>query len=264
MSKVIDLSLFQVGLAALLVLINGIISILFRLGIGRKLLIASLRTVIQLLIVGYLLTFVFQLESAPVVWGIFLIMVLTATQAAIKRNPYRYPGMYLNGFSVMFVTSGLLTLYATAVIISVEPPHTPQYFIPLAGMILGNTMNGISVGLERFIRALDLEHEQIESMLAWGASSWEACRRIVAEAVTTGMIPTINSMAVVGIVSLPGMMTGQILAGADPGVAVRYQIIIMFLIAAGTGLGTTGVVLLSFRQLFNKQHRLLREQLKAR
>ncbi|MHC5541752.1 ABC transporter permease, partial [Singulisphaera rosea] len=92
---------------------------------------------------------------------------------------------------------------------------------------------------------------------ALGATRWEAARRPIQESVRTGMIPTINAMMVVGIVSLPGMMTGQLLAGVAPVEAVKYQIVIMFLISSGTALGTVGVVLLSYRRLFNVDHQFL-------
>jgi putative ABC transport system permease protein len=121
-------------------------------------------------------------------------------------------------------------------------------------MILGNTLNGISLGLDRLGGELAAQRLHVESLLALGATRWEAARQPVQKAVRTGMIPIINAMMVVGIVSLPGMMTGQLLAGISPIQAVRYQIVILFLIASGTALGTVSVVLLSYRRLFNEQH----------
>ena len=124
-------------------------------------------------------------------------------------------------------------------------------------MILGNTLNGVSLGLDRLGEELDAKRDQVEALLALGATRWEAARAPIQQAVRTGMIPIVNSMMVVGLVSLPGMMTGQLLAGADPIQAVMYQIVIMFLIAAGTSLGTLSVVLLSYRRLFNQDHQFL-------
>jgi putative ABC transport system permease protein len=149
---------------------------------------------------------------------------------------------------------GSLALF---VLIGVKPWYSPQYAIPLLGMILGNTLNGISLGLDRLGSALAAQRPQVEAMLALGATRWEAARAPVREAVRTGLIPMLNSMMVVGIVSLPGMMTGQILAGSSPIEAVKYQIVIMFLIASGTALGTVSVVLLSYRRLFNASHQFL-------
>jgi putative ABC transport system permease protein len=124
-------------------------------------------------------------------------------------------------------------------------------------MVLGNTLKGISVGLNTFTEALVNRRDQVESLLALGATRWEAARAPVQHAVRTGMIPIINSMMVVGIVSLPGMMTGQLVSGMAPIQAVKYQIVIMFLIASATALGTVGVVTLSFLRLFNGNHQFL-------
>ena len=113
-------------------------------------------------------------------------------------------------------------------------------------MILGNTLNGISLGLDRLGEQLASKRDQVETLLALGATRWEAARAFIQQAVRTGMIPMINSMMIVGLVSLPGMMTGQLLGGTPPEQAVRYQIVIMFLLAAGTaGDGERGAVGLS-------------------
>ena len=108
------------------------------------------------------------------------------------------------------------------------------------------------------------ESSRVEMILALGGSRWEAAQEAIRQAVRAGMIPTLNQMTVVGIVSLPGMMTGQVLAGESPVDAVRYQIVIMFLIAASSALGTVGAVLLTYRRLFSVSHRFLRERLEER
>ena len=162
----------------------------------------------------------------------------------------------------MWASSWLMTAFAlVGVLGNVVPWYHPQYSIPLLGMILGNTLNGISLGLGRLGEELMSRRSQVEMMLTLGATSWEAARNSVRQAVRTGMIPTINAMMVTGIVSLPGMMTGQLLSGIRPMEAVKYQIVIMFLIASGTALGTIGVVLLSFRQLFDSFHRFRSDRL---
>ena len=123
-------------------------------------------------------------------------------------------------------------------------------------MILGNTLNGISIGLNTFLEATVADRDRIEMRLSLGANRWEAGRPLLQQAVRTGMIPIINSMMIVGLVSLPGMMTGQLLAGASPLQAVRYQIVIMFLIASATAIGTVTVVLFGFLRLLNRDHQL--------
>ena len=252
-----DLSYYQVGFAALLVLINGSISAFLGLGLGRRLLLAAACTVVQLLLVGLVLEWVFRVDRWYVVLGLMLVMTAVAGSAAIRRVSFRYPGILLSSVVSVWASSWLVTSLALFVIVPVRPWYTPQYAIPLLGMILGNTLSGISLGLDRLGGELASKRPQVEAILALGGTRWEAAREPVQQAVRTAMIPLINSMMVVGIVSLPGMMTGQILAGASPLGAVKYQIVIMFLIASGTALGAVGVVLLSYRKLFNAHHQFL-------
>jgi putative ABC transport system permease protein len=149
-------------------------------------------------------------------------------------------------------------------VIRIHPWYEPQYAIPILGMILGNTLTGVSLGIERMTQELTSGRNTIEMILALGGSRWEAAQEAIRQAVRAGMIPTLNQMTVVGIVSLPGMMTGQVLAGESPEDAVRYQIVIMFLIAASSALGTVGAVLLTYRRLFSSSHRFLRDRLVER
>jgi len=262
MAGYIELTYWQVAWAALLIVTNGVISIVLRLKMEKSLLIASLRTVVQLLLVGLVLQWVFQLDRWYVVIGLAALMTLIAGVTAASRNERRYPGLWLNTIVSVWASSWLITGFALfAVIRGLEKWYEPQYLIPLLGMVLGNTLNGISVGLNTFTEALVSRRGQVESLLAMGATRWEAARLPVQQAVRTGMIPIINSMMVVGVVSLPGMMTGQLVSGMEPAETVKYQIVIMFLVASATALGTVGVVILSFWRLFNSHHQFLRERL---
>ncbi len=139
--------------------------------------------------------------------------------------------------------------------------YQPQYAVPLMGMILGNTMNGVSLGQAALIDALLSRRDRVETLLAMGATRWEAASDPIRHAVRTGMIPLVNMMMVVGLVNLPGMMTGQILSGTRPIEAVKYQIVIMFLVASSAALGTVAVVLLSFLRLFSRDHQFLATRL---
>jgi putative ABC transport system permease protein len=159
----------------------------------------------------------------------------------------------------MAASSLMITVTATRLIVGVTPWFAPHYLIPLLGMVLGNTMNGISLSIDHLLESLSERRAEVEMELALGASRWEAARGPLSQAIRRGMIPITNTMMVVGIVALPGMMTGQILAGADPLVAVKYQIMIMFMIAAGTALGSMTASLLAYRRLFNSKHQLRSE-----
>jgi putative ABC transport system permease protein len=145
--------------------------------------------------------------------------------------------------------------------ISPDPWYDPRYAIPILGMILGNTMNGVSVGLDRLVSGAVVRRAAIEARLMLGATASEAMRGVSREAMRAGLIPTVNGMAAAGLVSLPGMMTGQILAGVEPVEAVKYQILIMFLIAGGTGLGLLAAVMAAARRLTDSRHRLRLDRL---
>jgi putative ABC transport system permease protein len=260
----IELSWLDLALAASLVLVNGLVSAWLGLGLGRKLLVAALRTVVQLLLLGYVLVAVFEWQTAVGVLAIGLAMIALAGRESIRRTGRRYAGIQLDAFVSLVVAGGGTALLATAAIVRVDPWWEPQYLIPLLGMVLGNALTGIGLGLERCMSQLDEGRARVELLLALGATRWEAARPVAGEAVRQGMIPILNSMSVVGLVTIPGMMTGQILGGVSPLLAARYQILIMFLISAATAAGVTGVVLLCVRALFDAQHRLRLERLHRR
>lgn len=261
MQSIGDLSLLQVGIAALLILINAAISVFLRLRLERRLLEAAIRTVVQLLLVGLVLHWVFSLSHWYLVLALMALMATIAGFAAVRRTSRRYRGIWLDSLLSMWVSSWAITGIALLAVVQVEPWYTPRFAIPLLGMILGNTLNGIALGLERFGEELVGGRARVEVLLALGADRWEAAREPIRNAVRTGMIPILNSMMIVGIVSLPGMMTGQLLAGASPVQATRYQVAIMFLIASATALGTVSVVLLGYRRLFNSRHQFLCDRL---
>jgi putative ABC transport system permease protein len=255
-SNYIAISYGQLALAAALILVNVGLSMALQLGLGKSLAIASLRMVVQLLLIGFVLEWLFTQDNALVILAIALVMTAIAGIAAVNRTQRRFAGIYWHSLLSVLASSALVTGFAMVGIIRVQPWYDPQYLIPLLGMVLGNTLNGISLGLDRFMEGLATHRDQVETQLALGATRWEATHSRVRDAIRVGMIPTINSMMVMGLVSLPGMMTGQILAGANPIDAVRYQIVIIFMIAAGAALGIFGVVLLAYRRLLSPDHQL--------
>jgi putative ABC transport system permease protein len=257
----LELSYVQVALAALLIVINGAISAVLSLGLGRRLMVAAVATVVQLLLIGLILQWIFGLDRWEAVVGIMLVMTLVAGVAAVQRTHLRFPGIWLASLVSVWASAWLMESLALFAVVRVDPWYSPHYAIPLLGMILGNTLNGIALGLDRLGGELTAQRAQVEALLALGATRWEAARQPIQQAVRTGMIPTINAMMVVGIVSLPGMMTGQLLAGVAPVEAVKYQIVIMFLISSATALGTVAVVLLSYLSLFNADHQFLRSRI---
>jgi len=256
MNTAIPLEMFDLMVAATLVLVAGVVSVMLRLGLEQRLLLASLRTVVQLLLIGYVLKWVFNINQPVPVILVMGLMIAAASHAAVQRPDRTFQGAVSMAFFVLTISGLITTFTVTSVIINVQPWYLPQYVIPLLGMVLGNALTGISLCLDQILEAFAEKKDAVEMELALGATAWEAARDTLKNGVTKGMIPIINSMTVVGIVALPGMMTGQILAGADPVSAVKYQIVVMFMIAAATSVGCLLTAVLLFQRLFNDQHQL--------
>ncbi|PLZ02266.1 iron export ABC transporter permease subunit FetB [Burkholderia sp. WAC0059] len=259
-----NLGLGDVAVAALLVFVNGAVSVLLKLDLERKLAWAALRTVVQLLAIGYVLGWVFSWDRWYVVLPLMALMTVIAGVAGSQRGVRTYVGQRVDSIASIWASSWLIAAVALFVVIRIRPWYEPQYAIPILGMILGNTLTGVSLGIERMTEELTARRDRVEMALALGATRWEAAQEAARKAVRAGMTPTLNQMAVVGVVSLPGMMTGQVLAGQSPLEAVRYQIVIMFFVAASSALGTVGAVLLAYRRLFSPEHRFLAARLVER
>ncbi|MBF0238710.1 MAG: iron export ABC transporter permease subunit FetB [SAR324 cluster bacterium] len=246
----------QLGLALLLLLGNLGLSLMLKLKLERSLGIAVARMTIQLLLVGMILEWIFALRSFIWVMVGALIMTTIASISAVNRTKRRFPGIYWHSFVSILGSAFIVTGIGLTGIIQVTPWYEPRYFFPIFGMILGNILNGISLGLDRFMEEIVTHRDKIETSLALGATRWEAIQETMRNTLRTGMIPILNTMMIAGVVSLPGMMTGQILSGTPPIEAVRYQIVIMVLIASAVAFGLTGVILLAFFRLFTPQHQL--------
>jgi len=256
--SLILLTLPDLMLASMLVLALIGLSIRLGLGIGRQLAIAALRTTAQLLLVGLILESVFASSRLPLIALIMLVMLTVAAWEILARQKRKLRGWWGFGISAfsLFISSFLITALALVLVIGAEPWYLPQYAIPLLGMLLGNTMNGIALGMDRLVQTAWQQRSVIEQRLMLGQRDRDAIRDIARDAMRAGMIPIINAMAAAGIVSLPGMMTGQILAGSPPVEAVKYQILIMFLVTAGTGFGVVSVLQLIARRMFDQRERL--------
>lgn len=261
---IIELSPLDLSFAALLVMALAVVSRRLNLKVGGKLLINATRTVIQLSLIGVVLKALFASGAPGWVALMALVMLFGAGREvrARQKTPLRGGWGFGVGLSAMFVSSFAVAVLAMAVVVSPEPWYEPRYAIPLLGMMLGNTMNGLSLSLNHLTQSVLQNRAMIETRLALGQSKCEALTELRRESVRTGLIPIINSMAAAGLVSLPGMMTGQILAGNPPGDAVKYQILIMFLIAGGTGFGTLAAVWLSSCRLFDHRDRLRLDRLR--
>ena len=262
--SLIELSPWDLILAASLVLLLALMSWRLRLGVERRVLIAAARSSVQLVLLGLVLKVLFEIESLPWIGALALFMLIVAGWEVTARQKRRYRGPWGMGIGTlsMFLSSFSVTLLALLVIIRVEPWYQPQYLIPLLGMLLGNTMNGIAIALDNLTRQAWEGRGRIEARLLLGADWNDAIAEIRRDSLRSGLIPILNAMATAGIVSLPGMMTGQILAGSPPMEAAKYQLMIMFLISAGTGLGSVAAVWMGSRRLFDERQRLRLDRLR--
>ena len=215
-----DISWLDIGIT--LIPMCFVIGIMFSWSTkGWTAIYSTARMLIQLILIGYFLVFIFESEEAWIIWLILSIMLLVASWISLspiqanKRQLYPYVliSLTLGGGSILF-----LVIWG---VLQIDPWYSPRYIIPLAGMIFANSMNTVSISAERY-----------ESELTNGHSPDEA-KKI---AFQTGMIPVINSMFAVGLVALPGMMTGQILSGVSPLIATRYQIVVMSMLFGASGL----------------------------
>lgn len=261
--NVIPLQPWDLFIAASLVMLLALLSISQQLKLAGMLIISASRAFIQLILLGYVLDIVFALESLPWILAIVLLMLLVAGREVMARQHRRLRGWWGFGTGTLslFISSFCIILITLTAIINVEPWYKPQYFIPFMGMLLGNTMSGIAISLDRLLEDAWMQRQLIETRLSLGHLACDAMNIMRRKALRAGMIPIINAMAVAGIVSLPGMMTGQLLAGSSPLEAAKYQILIFFLIAAGTGFGAYGAVTMASKRLFDQRQRLRLDRL---
>ena len=254
----IHLSASDVALAALLVLANGIASIVLRLRLHRALAVSAARMVVQLLLVGFLLRLLFAANSAIATSAVAAIMVLAAARevAARPSRQLRRAGNYRISLFVVTATGIAAVTLTLLTAIRPQPWYDARYAIPLMGMVLGSILNSASLGLDAFMDGATGARAALEAQLSLGATVWQALSELLRTSIRRGMIPVINQMSAAGIITLPGIMTGQLLAGMDPIEAVKYQILLLFLLTGASGLASAGVVYLAARAITDDRHRL--------
>ena len=257
-SGVVDLSVWQLALALGLVAAVVAVSVRQSLGPERDLMIGSARTVVQLYGVGFVLAAVFAAARWYWVVLILAVMIAVATQAAVSRLGKPLPGAGWIAATALTASTAATLAYVIAVVVQVRPWWEPQYIIPIAGMILGNSMTSAALAGDRLQGDLRARADEVEARLALGFSGQDAVQPMVRAALRTAMIPSVNAMMTVGLVQLPGMMTGQILAGTSPLLAIRYQIVVMFMLTAATGLGSLVFVRLAALRYLTPAHQLRR------
>jgi putative ABC transport system permease protein len=211
-----------------------VIGIMFRWAAGAQTAVyATLRMLIQLLLIGYVLVYIFEADHPGIIIAVLAIMLVLASWIAIRPIRIKQPHLYLNALAAISV-GGLVTLVLVSqFVIGVEPWFNPSYVVPLAGMIFAGSMNTVSLAAERFQAEIDKEIPYVEA------------RRTALQA---SLIPMINSLFAVGLVSLPGMMTGQILSGISPLIAAKYQIVVMAMLFGSSGISAALYLVLARRK----------------
>lgn len=255
-NSLIHLDLLQLVYAYALILLSVSLARFRQIGQEQQMLWASLRMVVQLLAVGYLLQLVFTVRSPLLVILILLSMTGFSLQVIGSRIKQRMPGFYRIMGSSIIIGCGGVTFYFCLLVVGYSPWYDPRYLIPLAGMIIGNSMNGASLAAERLTAEMRERHDELETALCLGATARQAAEPALRTAYRAALIPTMNTMAATGIVALPGMMTGQILSGTEPMLAVRYQIAIMCAITASVAITAFLILLQGYRSYFTPADQL--------
>ena len=251
------MTFITLSLTLIFVLIPIVLSKTLKLGLEKDTTIATLRSIIQLLAVGYVLKFVFDAESFIYILLMISLMILTATLNARKK------GKAIKGITwKIAVTFMIVEAVTQGILLGFEiVPATAQFIIPISGMLIGNSMVLSILFLNRFTAEIEASRDQIELILSLGGTPKQAIHRQLKSAIRASMIPTIESQKTIGLVQLPGMMSGQIIAGADPIQAVQFQLLIVFALLTTAALSSILVGFLSYPTLFNERMQLLKNSL---
>ena len=263
MSQTLHLQFSDLLIGAVLVLLAAGASWALRLQLQRQVLWASLRMVVQLLLVGYVLRLVFQHASPVTTLVVVCVMIAAAAREVATR-----PRQRLGGGGSYRIASGVVALASLSTVVLAlltavrpDPWFDARYAIALMGIVLGSVLNAASLGLDSFFDGVRQGRAAIEAQLALGVPLRQALALHTRTAIRRGLIPVINQMTAAGLITLPGIMTGQILGGMDPLEAAKYQILLLFLLAFAGSLAAAGSVLLAARALGDERQRLRLDRL---
>lgn len=258
MNGIINLTIWQVLLAYVFVLVVLAITRIRGIGREKEILISSVRMTIQLVLTGYVLVYVFANPSPLLTAVIIILMECFAIYTVFKRFEGRLSKKLKTTIALSMVVGTLsCLLYFLFIVVRIDPWYNPQYFIPIAGMMVGNSMTGISLGVKSLVESMTTQRNLVEEAMILGATPQVATRSIVNNTFEAAIMPTINSMLGMGIVFLPGMMTGQILSGTSPATAVNYQIAIMLGILGAVAITVVSMLQLGYRSFFNEEDQLV-------
>jgi putative ABC transport system permease protein len=252
------------------VLVSGVFIVIaillirwWKIGLEKDLIIGTLRTFLQLAIMGYVLTYFFGQRHWTFMVGLVSLMIIIASFEGYRRlKKYFIPKLFWILTGSFFFTVTIVLGIILKFILSVEPWYYPYAMIPIAGMIIGNSLNSATLTVNRFVSEITHRENEIEMYLSLGAPIKSAVQDSFMESIRAALLPSINALMMVGLVQLPGIMTGQILSGIDPLIAIRYQIMIMYMWISTATMVDILVLNLVYRQFFTTQMQLKRELLR--
>ncbi|HBC96401.1 MAG TPA: iron export ABC transporter permease subunit FetB [Clostridium sp.] len=255
MNGAADISIYSILFSLLLVLIALAFSYSQKLDLEKDIVISIGRAVIQLIIVGYLLNYIFGLKNIFFTTFLLIFMMINAAYNAAKRG-YKIKNVFFVSFvSIILGTSITLTILVFCKVIKYEPYQV----IPIGGMIISNSMVSLGLSYKQMKLEFKNKKDEVETKLSLGADIYQSSMNIIKDSIKVGMMPTIDSAKTLGIVALPGMMTGLILAGTSPISAVKYQIIVTFMMLSATSISSFTACYLSYRNFFNDRKQLIQE-----
>ncbi|KAF7972947.1 hypothetical protein HWV62_16512 [Athelia sp. TMB] len=263
--KDVTLTYANVGLAFSFICFDALVSFFFGLGVGSSLVTAAVRCVLQLAVVATLLQKVFEADNPFAVAGIAALLNLMGTfETVVNKSKRRYHRMFPSVLIGMLGSTIPVSIIGTRFAMSVQPFWTPTRYIPIVGMLCGSTISGIVVSVTYVLKELHDNRDKVEMYLAFGASRFEACKPIATEALRLALTPTINQMSVLGIIAIPGMMTGALLGGASVDQAAKLQMVIMFMISASTTLASIVTTVLALAVVVDGEHRVRSDRVDVR
>ncbi|KAG1841032.1 hypothetical protein DFJ58DRAFT_809361 [Suillus subalutaceus] len=255
----------NVGLGFSFILFNALISTSLQLGVGSSLLSAAIRCVVQLGLVALVLQKVFETNNPWAVGSIaFLLNLLGTIEAVVNKSKKRYNHMFFCVLFGMLCSTIPVSIIGIRFAMAIEPFWKPEQYIPIVGMLCGGTISGIVVSVSYVLREIYDNRDKVEMYLAFGASRFEACRPVAREALRLALTPTINQMSVIGIIAIPGMMTGAILGGSSVQQAARLQMVIMFMISASTALASIITTIATLAVVVDSEDRLRADRVDVR
>lgn len=250
MESYFDIDIWGLVAAVVMVIVAAGISALMKTGVAKSLIWSTARSLVQLLAMGFILEYVIRQNNVWLVIGLVALMLLAAVQITMGRATGAPKGLVGIVLLSLVVTMLLMLAIVAELIVRPKPWYAPQLIIPLTGMLLGNTVSALALGLSRFFESMRERYAEVNTMLALGATKWEAAKPSMISSIRLGLLPSVAMLASSGIVTIPGMMSGQIIAGKSPVSAAKYQFVILAAVAALTLVADSIIIALIYKRCF--------------